>query len=228
MKTLVTGANGFIGSAVVRLLLKKGQDVRVLVRPGSDKRNFNGLELDIIEGDLNDINALRLAVDGCNTLYHLAADYRLWIPDPENMYKTNVDATRNLMIAAAEANVEKIVYTSSVATLGLNDDGTPADEMTPVSIEDMTGHYKRSKYFAEEEVNKLIKERSIPITIVNPSTPVGPRDIKPTPTGRIVLDTKRFGNKWWRKLWYQQKYIDKGECEESGRHQHHIYKAQVG
>ena len=191
MKTLVTGANGFIGSAVVRLLLKKGQDVRVLVRPGSDKRNFNGLELDIIEGDLNDINALRLAVDGCNTLYHLAADYRLWIPDPENMYKTNVDATRNLIIAAAEANLEKIVYTSSVATLGLNDDGSPADETTPVSIKDMTGHYKRSKYLAEEEVNKLIKERSIPITIVNPSTPVGPRDIKPTPTGRIVLDTIR-------------------------------------
>lgn len=191
MKTLVTGANGFVGSAVVHLLLKKGLDVRVLVRPDSDKRNFNGLELDIIEGDLNDIDALKRAVTGCNNLYHLAADYRLWIPDPKNMYRTNVDATRNLMIAAAEANIEKIVYTSSVATLGLNDDGTSADETTPVSIENMTGHYKRSKYLAEEEVKKLIKEQSIPITIVNPSTPVGPRDIKPTPTGRIVLDTIR-------------------------------------
>ncbi len=191
MKTLVTGANGFVGSAVVHLLLKKGQDVRVLVRPDSDKRNFNGLELDVIEGDLNDIDALKRAVNGCNNLYHLAADYRLWIPDPENMYRTNVDATRNLMIAAAEANVEKIVYTSSVATLGLNDDGSSANETTPASIENMTGHYKRSKYLAEEEVKKLIKQRSIPITIVNPSTPVGPRDIKPTPTGRIVLDTIR-------------------------------------
>lgn len=191
MKTLVTGANGFIGSAVVRLLLEKGQDVRVLVRPESDKRNFGGLELDIIEGDLNNIEALKRAVDGCSSLYHLAADYRLWIPNPENMYKTNVDATRNLMLAASEANLDKIVYTSSVATLGLNDDGTPADESTPVSIDDMTGHYKRSKYLAEKEVKKLIEERSIPITIVNPSTPVGPRDIKPTPTGRIVLDTIR-------------------------------------
>ena len=191
MKTLVTGANGFIGSAVVRLLLDKGQDVRVLVRAESDKRNFDGLELDIVEGNLNDNGALKRAVEGCNSLYHLAADYRLWIPDPENMYKTNVDATRNLMLAAADANVEKIVYTSSVATLGLNDNGTPSDETTSVSIEDMTGHYKRSKYLAEEEVKKLIKERSIPITIVNPSTPVGPRDIKPTPTGRIVLDTIR-------------------------------------
>lgn len=191
MKTLVTGANGFVGSAVMHLLLKKGQEVRVLVRPDSDKRNFNGLELDIIEGDLNDTDALKRAVDGCNHLYHLAADYRLWIPDPENMYRTNVDATRNLMIAAANANIEKIVYTSSVATLGLNHDASPADETTPVSIENMTGHYKRSKYLAEEAVKELIKERSFPITIVNPSTPVGPRDIKPTPTGRIVLDTIR-------------------------------------
>lgn len=191
MKTLVTGANGFVGSAVMHLLLKKGQEVRVLVRPDSDKRNFNGLELDIVEGDLNDTDALKRAVDGCNHLYHLAADYRLWIPDPENMYRTNVDATRNLMIAAANANIEKIVYTSSVATLGLNHDASPADETTPVSIENMTGHYKRSKYLAEEAVKELIKERSFPITIVNPSTPVGPRDIKPTPTGRIVLDTIR-------------------------------------
>lgn len=191
MKTLVTGANGFVGSAVMHLLLKKGQEVRVLVRPDSDKRNFNGLELDIIEGDLNDTDALKRAVDGCNYLYHLAADYRLWIPDPENMYRTNVDATRNLMVAAANANIEKIVYTSSVATLGLNRDAFPADETTPVSVDNMTGHYKRSKYLAEEAVKELIKERSIPITIVNPSTPVGPRDIKPTPTGRIVLDTIR-------------------------------------
>jgi len=191
MKTLVTGANGFIGSAVVRLLLDKGHEVRVLVRPNSDKRNFAGLELEIIEGDLNNIASLKRAVTGCHTLFHLAADYRLWIPDPKNMYKTNVDGTRNLIIVATEAGVDKIIYTSSVATLGMNQDGTPSDETTPVSLEDMTGHYKRSKFLAEQEVNKLIKEQSSPVIIVNPSTPVGPRDIKPTPTGKIVLDTIR-------------------------------------
>ncbi len=191
MKTLVTGANGFIGSAVVRLLLDKNYDVRVLVRPDSDRRNFNGLDIEIIEGDLRDNESLKRAVTDCNTLFHLAADYRLWIPDPENMYQINVDGTRNIIIAATEANIEKIVYTSSVATLGMNEDGTASDETTPVSIKDMTGHYKRSKFLAEEEVNKLIKERACPVTIVNPSTPVGPRDIKPTPTGKIVLDTIR-------------------------------------
>ena len=191
MKTLVTGANGFIGSAVVRLLLDNEQDVRVIVRPDSDQRNFDGLELDVFEGDINDSDALKRAVKGCKALYHLAADYRLWIPDPENMYKTNVDATRNIILAAEEANLEKIVYTSSVATLGLNGDGSPSNETTPVSIDEMTGHYKRSKYLAEQEVKQLIQERSVPVTIVNPSTPVGPRDIKPTPTGRIVLDTIR-------------------------------------
>lgn len=191
MKTLVTGANGFIGSAVVRLLLDKGDEVRVLVRPDSDRRNFDSLDIEIIEGDLTNIESLKRAVIDCNLLYHLAADYRLWIPDPDNMYKINVDGTRNLVMAATEAGVEKIVYTSSVATLGLNEDGSPADEATPVSLEDMTGHYKRSKFLAEEEVNRLIKERSCPVTIVNPSTPVGPRDIKPTPTGKIVLDTIR-------------------------------------
>ncbi len=191
MKTLVTGANGFIGSAVVRLLLDKGHDVRVLVRPGSDRRNFDGLELDIIEGDLKNTPSLKQAVNGCHTLFHLAADYRLWIPDPDNMYKTNVDGSRNLIMAATDAGVNKIIYTSSVATLGINSNGTVSDETTPVSLDDMTGHYKRSKFLAEQEVNKLIKEHSCPVTIVNPSTPVGPRDIKPTPTGRIVLDTIR-------------------------------------
>ena len=191
MKTLVTGANGFIGSAVVRLLLNQGHSVRVLVRPNADRRNFEGLELDVIEGDLTDIDSLKRAVTGCNLLFHLAADYRLWIPYPDTMYKTNVDGTRNLIMAATDAGVEKIVYTSSVATLGINEDGTSSDESTPVSIEEMTGHYKRSKFIAEQEVNKLIKEYSSPVTIVNPSTPVGARDIKPTPTGKIVLDTIR-------------------------------------
>jgi dihydroflavonol-4-reductase len=191
MKTLITGANGFIGSAVLRLLLEKGHDVRALIRSDADKRNFRELDIEIVEGDLRDIESLNRAVKGCNILFHLAADYRLWIPDPEVMYQTNVDGTRHIISAAADAGMEKIIYTSSVATLGLNDDGSPANETTPVSLDDMIGHYKRSKYLAEQEVNKLIKERSCPVTIVNPSTPVGPRDIKPTPTGKIVLDTIR-------------------------------------
>ena len=191
MKTLITGANGFIGSAVLHLLIDKGHEVRALVRPGSDRRNFDGVDVEVLEGDLRDTASLKQAVNDCNFLFHIAADYRLWIPDPENMYKTNVDGTRHLITAATEAGVEKIVYTSSVATLGLKNNGAVADETTPVTVEDMLGHYKRSKYLAEQEVNKLVKEQSCPVVIVNPSTPVGPRDIKPTPTGKIVLDTIR-------------------------------------
>lgn len=191
MKTLITGANGFVGSAVLRLLIKKGHKVRALVRPGSDRRNFDGIDLEVIEGDLRDTHSLERAVTGCNTLFHIAADYRLWLPDPAPMYATNVNGTRDLIIAATKAGVDKIVYTSSVATLGINKGGTPSDETTPVTLEDMIGHYKRSKYLAEQEVHKLVKEMASPVVIVNPSTPVGPRDIKPTPTGRIVLDTIR-------------------------------------
>ncbi len=191
MKTLITGANGFVGSSVLRELLNKGINIRALVRPGSDRRNFDGLDIEIFEGDLLDVNSLKKAVIGCGHLYHVAADYRLWIPDPESMYKTNVDGTRELVLAASETGMDKIVYTSSVATLGINKDGTPSDETTPSSVEDMIGHYKRSKFLAEQEVKKLITEKQCPVTIVNPSTPVGPRDIKPTPTGRIVLDTIR-------------------------------------
>lgn len=191
MKTLITGANGFVGSAVLRLLVNNGHEVRALVRPGSDRRNFDGIDLEVFEGDLRDADSLKRAVVGCKTLFHVAADYRLWLPDPDSMYKTNVDGTRDLITAATEAGLEKIVYTSSVATLGINKDGTPSNETTPVTLTDMIGHYKRSKYLAEEAVHKLVKDRASPVVIVNPSTPVGPRDIKPTPTGRIVLDTIR-------------------------------------
>lgn len=191
MKTLITGANGFVGSAILRLLVEKGDDVRALVRPGSDRRNFEGFDIDVFEGDLRDPDSLSRAVSGCDTLFHVAADYRLWLPDPESMYKTNVDGTRDLITAATKAGVDKIIYTSSVATLGINKNGAPSNESTPVTLEDMIGHYKRSKYLAEQEVHKLVKELSSPVVIVNPSTPVGPRDIKPTPTGRIVLDTIR-------------------------------------
>tara|TARA_R110000782_G_scaffold97433_3_gene182317 strand:- start:1079 stop:2065 length:987 start_codon:yes stop_codon:yes gene_type:complete len=191
MKTLITGANGFVGSAVLRLLINKGHEVRVLVRPGSERRNLEGIDLEVIEGDLRDSHSLERAVTGCNTLFHIAADYRLWLPEPAPMYATNVDGTRDLIIAATKAGVEKIVYTSSVATLGIDKKGMASDETTPVTLEDMIGHYKRSKYLAEQEVHKLVKEMASPVVIVNPSTPVGPRDIKPTPTGRIVLDTIR-------------------------------------
>lgn len=188
MTTLVTGANGFVGSAVVRILLSAGHQVRVLVRPDSDHSNVNDLDVEIAHGDLTDDASLKKAVSACKYLFHVAADYRLWIPDPEKMYRTNVDGTANLIRFAAETGVEKIVYTSSVATLGINPDRTPADENTPVTVHDMVGHYKRSKFLAEERVQQLIQEHACPVTIVNPSTPIGPRDIKPTPTGRIIVD----------------------------------------
>ena len=188
MKTLITGASGFVGSAVLRLLLEAGHEVRALVRPGSDRRNLGDLPVTICEGDLTDTASLRSAVAGCDYLFHVAADYRLWIPDPALMYRTNVDGTRILMQQAGEAGVKKIVYTSSVATLGINPDKTPANEDTAVTLDDMIGDYKRSKFLAEQEVHKLVSSAGLPAIIVNPSTPIGPRDIKPTPTGRIIVD----------------------------------------
>lgn len=188
MKTLITGANGFVGSAVLRLLLDAGHEVRTLLRAGSNRTNLSDLPIEIVEGDLTNSESLRDAVASCDYLFHVAADYRLWTPNPEQMYKTNVDGTRLLMQHAVEAGVKKIVYTSSVATLGNHPDKSPANEDSPVSLEDMIGHYKRSKYMAEQEVHKLVESEQLPATIVNPSTPIGPRDIKPTPTGRIIVD----------------------------------------
>jgi dihydroflavonol-4-reductase len=188
MTTLVTGATGFLGSAVLRQLLDEGTRVRALARPGSDCRNLEGLDVEIVEGDLRDQGSLERALRGCYALFHVAADYRLWAPRPQELYDSNVTGTRQIMLAAGEAGVERIVYTSSVAVLGLNSDGTPADEDTRVSINDMIGHYKRSKFLAEELIRKLVREQRLPVVIVNPSTPVGPRDIKPTPTGRMIRD----------------------------------------
>lgn len=188
MSAFVTGASGFIGSAVVRKLIERGWHVRVALRRGSDRRNLEGLEVEIVEADLNDRASLERAVAGCDAVFHIAADYRLWVPNPEEMYATNVEGTRNLIRAAGRAGVERIIYTSSVAVLGLNGDTTPADETTASKLEDMIGHYKRSKFLAEEAVRQLVREEGIPVVIVNPSTPVGPRDIKPTPTGRLVLE----------------------------------------
>ncbi len=187
---LVTGATGFVGSAVARALLECGQRVRVLARPGGDRRNLAGLPVEIAEGAMEDAPTLARAVAGCRYLFHVAADYRLWVPDPAAMFRTNVDGTRDLMSAALAAGVERIVYTSSVATLGLVHGG-PADEGTPSRFADKIGPYKQSKFRAEEVVRQLIDEAGLPAVIVNPSTPVGPRDRKPTPTGRLILEAAR-------------------------------------
>jgi dihydroflavonol-4-reductase len=191
MTTLITGASGFVGSAVLRRLLDAGESVRVLVRPSSDRRNVADLPVEVVTGDLTDPASLRRALAGCRGLFHVAADYRLWVPQPAAMYAANVDGTVALMRAALDAGVERIVYTSSVATLGIRADGTASDETTPVALADMIGHYKRSKYLAEEAVARLAREEALPVVIVNPSTPVGPRDVKPTPTGRMIVEAAR-------------------------------------
>jgi dihydroflavonol-4-reductase len=188
MTTLVTGANGFLGSAVVRALLANGSAVRALVRSGSDRRNLDGLDVEVATGDLTDRDSLRRAATGCEAVFHVAADYRLWVADSGPMYRANVDGSVNVLEAAAAAGAARMVYTSSVAVLGINEDRTPADEDTPVGMSDMVGHYKRSKFLAEQAVRKRAAELEFPVVTVNPSTPIGPRDIKPTPTGRILLD----------------------------------------
>jgi len=188
MKTLITGATGFIGSAVLRQLIAAGHDVRVLIRPKSDRRNITGLPVEIVYGDLTDRKSLDHGMKGCSMLFHVAADYRLWVRKADEMYKANVIGTRNIMHAALNAGIERVVYTSSVGTLGFTREGSPTNEETPVSLQDMIGHYKRSKFMAEQEVKRLADEQDLPVVIVNPSTPVGPRDIRPTPTGRIIVD----------------------------------------
>lgn len=186
MTSFVTGATGFVGSAVAKQLLDAGETVRVLVRPNSNRRNLEGLPVEIFEGDLRDQRLLEKALHGCQALFHVAADYRLWAVNSQEFYDTNVQGSQNIMLAAAETGVRRIVYTSSVATLGLNTDGTLADEETPSSLKTMIGHYKRSKFLAEKAVKDLVHQLGLNIVIVNPSTPIGPRDIKPTPTGRVI------------------------------------------
>jgi dihydroflavonol-4-reductase len=185
---LVTGATGFVGSAVARSLLARGHDLRLMVRGNSDRRNIADIPAELVEGDLSRPETFARAVEGCRYVFHVAADYRLWVPDPDRMMAANVEGTRRLMLAAQAAGVEKIVYCSSVAALGLIGDGTISDEMTPVSEDKVIGIYKKSKYRAEQAVLKLVREQGLPAVIVNPSTPVGPRDIKPTPTGKMILD----------------------------------------
>jgi dihydroflavonol-4-reductase len=186
--TFITGATGFVGAAVARVLLAKGHKLRTLARPNNDRRNLKGLDIEIVEGDLGRPESYREKLKGCHALFHVAADYRIWVPDPAAMHRINVDGTHALMEAALAAGVEHIVYTSSVATLGTNTDGSPADEATPVCVADMIGTYKKSKFLAEQDVNRMIRQHNLPAVIVNPAAPIGPRDIKPTPTGRIITE----------------------------------------
>jgi dihydroflavonol-4-reductase len=188
--SLVTGATGLVGSAVARALLRAGHRVRVLARPNNDRRNLTGLAVEIVEGSLEDLRSLAHAATACRFVYHVAADYRIWVPEPAPMFRTNVEGTRNVLTAALEAGVERVVYTSSVATLGLLPGGD-ADETTPSRAEDMIGPYKRSKFEAEVVAREFAHAHSLPIIIVNPSTPVGPGDIKPTPTGRVILEAAK-------------------------------------
>ncbi|EME71974.1 nucleoside-diphosphate-sugar epimerase [Paramagnetospirillum caucaseum] len=184
---LVTGATGFVGAAIVRALLARGEAVRVLARPTSDRRNVANLHVEVVEGRLEDAASLRKAMEGCRVLIHTAADYRIWVPDPAAMMMANVEGTRALMTAALAEGVERVVYTSSVATLGHVEGGT-ADEDTPSDISDKVGPYKQSKFLAEEVVRRMVAEQGLPAVICNPSTPVGPGDVKPTPTGRMIVE----------------------------------------
>jgi dihydroflavonol-4-reductase len=185
-KTLVTGGTGFVGRAVVTELLAAGRAVRVLARQ-KEHPALQGLDVELAPGDLRDEDSLKRAVAGCTSLFHVAADYRLWVPDPETMYAVNVDGTRNLLAAAAAAGVTRVVHTSTVGTLGNPGDGTPGAEDTPVGLKDMVGHYKRSKFLGEQVALEYARQ-GLQVTVVNPSTPVGPWDSRPTPTGAIIVD----------------------------------------
>lgn len=185
---LVTGASGFVGSAVARALIARGERVRLIVRPSSPRTNIDGLDAEVVVGDLTDPAAVRAAMEGVSGLYHVAADYRIWAPDPSAIIANNLSTTRTVMKAALEAGVARIVYTSSVATLKPSDDATPVDESAAATPEQAVGAYKRSKVEAERLVEGMVAERGLPAVIVNPSTPIGPRDVRPTPTGRIIVE----------------------------------------
>lgn len=192
MKVFLTGATGFLGSHVARALADQGAELRLLVRPTSNLKNLEGLlshgtKAETAVGDLRDAASLEKAMSGCDTVFHVAADYRLWVRDPDEMYRSNVEGTRSILEAARKNGVKRVVYTSSVATMGFTSNGHPADEDSPVSLADMIGPYKRSKFMAEQIA--LDAGRSgMPVVTVNPTTPIGEQDVKPTPTGRIVID----------------------------------------
>src|SRR5437773_8464234 len=187
MLAFITGATGFLGSHVARALAEHGADLRLLVRPNSNTKNITGLKVDLVTGDLRDPASLEKGIAGCEVVFHVAADYRLWVRDPDEMYRANVEGTRAILEAARKNSVGRVVYTSSVATMGFTSNGQPADENSPVSLDKMIGPYKRSKFMAEQVAIEAARAGQ-DVVIVNPTTPVGERDIKPTPTGRIVVD----------------------------------------
>lgn len=187
MKAFVTGATGFLGSHVARALADRGAALRLLVRPSSNLKNIEGLNAETATGDLRDVASLEKAIAGCDTVFHVAADYRLWVRDPAEMYRSNVNGTRAILDAARKSGVKRVVYTSSVATMGFTASRHPADETSPVSLADMIGHYKRSKFMAEQIALEAGRS-GLEVVVVNPTTPIGEQDVKPTPTGRIVVD----------------------------------------
>lgn len=187
MKALVTGATGFVGSHVAQILSAQGADLRLLVRPTSRTENIADLKAERVPGDLRDPASLKKAMQGCEFVFHVAADYRLWVRDPQDMYRSNVEGTRAIIQAAQESSVRRVIYTSSVATMGFTSTGHIADETSPVSLEDMVGPYKRSKFMAEQ-IALEAGRNGVNVVVVNPTTPIGEQDIKPTPTGRIIVD----------------------------------------
>ncbi len=187
MKVFLTGATGFVGGHVARELAGRGAELRLLVRPSSNLKNLEGLSAQTVTGDLLQPESLRSAIRDCAAVLHVAADYRLWVRDPEAMYRSNVEGTRALLRIAREEGVQRFVYTSSVATMGFRSDGTIVDETTPVMLTDMVGHYKRSKFLAEQVAIEAARDGQS-VLILNPTTPIGAGDLKPTPTGRIIVD----------------------------------------
>lgn len=187
MLAFVTGATGFLGSHVARVLAEQGADLRLLVRANSNTKNISDLRGDLVMGDLRDPDSLEKGIAGCDVVFHVAADYRLWVRDPAEMYRSNVEGTRAILDVARKSEIRRVVYTSSVATMGFTSNGQSADENSPVSLDDMIGPYKRSKFTAEQVAIEAARAGQ-DVVIVNPTTPVGERDIKPTPTGRIVVD----------------------------------------
>ena len=191
VQVLLTGATGFIGAAILRRLSREDLAIRVLVRETSDRSHLKNIETEICVGDLGDKASLQNAMKGCDALIHTAAEYRLWTSDPNGMVASNITGTANILSAAGEAGVSNIVYTSSVAALGKAAEGEPVTESTPSKLEDKIGLYKRSKFLAEQEVLHIHQAQGLPVKIVNPSAPIGPGDIKPTPTGRLVVEAAK-------------------------------------
>ncbi len=205
---LITGATGLIGSRLVNILIKQGFSIKALVRDQERARQLISQPVEFVTGDLNNAEALKKGLKDCRYLFHLAADYRLWVPDPESMTRTNVEGTRLLMELALESGIERIVYTSSVCVLGTNSDGSPADENASSNIEDMISPYKKSKFIAEKVVTDMVREKNLPAVIVNPSTPVGPGDSRPTPTGTMILNTARDGGRFYADTGLNVAHVD--------------------